>query len=115
MSFTLSLLRPDDLLNLRVQCVDLRVEAGPSGDARLMPSSEADAYLVFTFPPQTIAERAYYDAAKAYSTVDVQKYDQAPGGGPPVIGSPDAPGDVPARIGGQSRLVFRLGPTARAS
>ena len=118
MSFTLSILRPDDLLNLRVTCVDLNIETDASGKARLVPGSDADAFLVFTFPPQTITERAYYDAAKAYPPKDPDDggpYDKAPGGGPPVIGNPDAPGDVPARIGGQSRLVFRLGPTARAA
>ena len=117
MSFTLSILRADDLLNLRVRCVDLRIETDASGNARLMPSSDADAFLVFIFPPQTITERAYYDATKTYKAPDPNdggKYEDAPPA-PPIIGSPDAPGDVPARIGGQSRLVFRLGPTARAT
>jgi hypothetical protein len=117
-SFTLSILRPDDLLNLRVTCVDLNMETDAAGKARLVPSSDADAFLVFTFPPQTITERAYYDAEKAYPPKDPDDggpYDKAPGDGPPVIGDPDAPGDVPARIGGQSRLVFRLGPAARAA
>jgi hypothetical protein len=116
MSFTLSVLRPDDLLNLKVRCVDLRIETDAAGNARLVPSSDADAFLVFIFPPQTITERAYYDAAKSYKAPDPKdggKYEDAPAGGPPIIGSPDQPGDVPARIGGQSRLVFRLGPTAR--
>src|SRR5215472_13656635 len=117
MSFTLSILRPDDLLNLRVRCVELRIDTDAAGNARLMPSSDADAFLVFIFPPQTITERAYYDATKTYKVPDPNdggKYEDAPPA-PPIIGSPDAPGDVPARIGGQSRLVFRLGPTARST
>jgi hypothetical protein len=112
----LSVLRPDDLLNLRVRCVNLRIETSGGEKARLMPASDADAFVVFTFPPQSITERAYYDAQNAHPPSDPDDggpYDAAPAGGPPVIGSPDAPGNVPARVSGQSRLVFRLGSVAR--
>ena len=118
MSFTLTILRPDDLLNLRVECVNLRIDADAEGNARLVPAGRGDSFLVFTFPPQSITERAYYDSANAVPPQDASdggKYNDPPSGGPPVIGSPDMPGDVPARISGRSRLVFRLSAPARSA
>lgn len=118
MTFTLSILRPDDLLNLRVTCVGLRIAKDNQGQSRLVPESDDQAHLIFTFPPQSITERAYYDAAEKYDPPDPDDggdYNDAPQGSPPVIGDPDAPGDAPARISGQSRLVFRLNEKARSS
>lgn len=116
MSFILSILRPDDLLNLEVKCVSLRIETDDVGRGRLLPAGSGEAFLVFTFPPQSITERAYYDGTNAFpikDPADSGKYNDPPAGTPPVIDNPDAPGDVPARISGQTRLIFRLNETAR--
>lgn len=57
------LLRPDDLLNLRVEFVNLSLDT-PEDDepALFVTDANEPAFLTFVFPPQTIAERAYFEA-----------------------------------------------------
>src|SRR4051794_16341115 len=57
--FQAELIRPDDLLTLHVAGYNLR----PGGNAEPMLEridAAKDAVLVVTFPPQNIAETAYY-------------------------------------------------------
>lgn len=99
--------RPDDLLALRVQLVNLTVQAG--SPPRVQRSGTAAAYLVLHFPPQSIAEEVFYEAPPAGTS------DSNPDKPPPATGqpAPQPPGDnnvdpppVRARAAGESRLVF---------
>ncbi|HYG60151.1 MAG TPA: hypothetical protein VD902_18950, partial [Symbiobacteriaceae bacterium] len=93
LSIKLSVLRPEDLLVLHFEFVNLALSAGSGRAARLVrQAANRPAYLIVTFPPQAIAERAFYETE-----------------------TPGSPGDetptmppVPSRVAGPSRLVFRL-------
>ena len=88
---SLSIIRPDDLLVLTVEGVNLTRGTGPSGPALVRIDPAAEMYLVAEFPPQAFAERAYLE-------------DEAGGGEPP-----EAP-PVPARASVPTRLAFRVPP-----
>ncbi len=101
------LIRPDDLLNLQVEAHNLRLDTPKKGDPALTPEDAGQpAYLVFIFPPQTIAESAFYEFSET----------KPPAGQPnPEAGDTAAdteplppPGSVRASLGGPSRLVFRI-------
>ncbi|MDW8075642.1 MAG: hypothetical protein RMK00_07705 [Bacteroidota bacterium] len=85
--FSIVVLRPEDLLHLRFDFVNINL----SGNTLTIG---ANALIAVTFPPQSIAERAYYETA--------------PGETSP--GTTETPGlpPVPARLSGESRLVFRV-------
>lgn len=80
-SFTV--LRPEDLLYLRFDFVHAQLR-----ESRIQVSPETR--MIVTFPPQSIAERAYYESESPATSEQPEK--------PP----------VPARISGESRLVFRF-------
>ncbi|MDL2339027.1 MAG: hypothetical protein QFE16_14400, partial [Pseudomonadota bacterium] len=99
--------RPDDLLALRVQLINLTVL--PGSPPRVQRSGTAAAYLVLHFPPQSIAEEVFYEAPPAGTS------DSNPDKPPPAPGqpAPQPPGDnnvdpppVRARAAGESRVVF---------
>ncbi|HVP89960.1 MAG TPA: hypothetical protein VMS75_01965 [Terriglobales bacterium] len=105
-SFSISVLRPDDLLNLEFEFLNLKL--APSAPARLVrqnPSSPA--FLIVHFPPQSIAEEAFWEAAKEFKPVSV------PGSKFRVF-QVQSTSDVPrvppvlSRISGRSRLAFRV-------
>ncbi len=67
------LIRPDDLLNLRIECRNLQLDRSDSrsdlSENRTTPVLTATdaaqiAYLIVHFPPQTIAEEAVYEPRK---------------------------------------------------
>jgi hypothetical protein len=65
----IEIVRPDDLLNLRIEAINLRLNSdlGPNNPDKpshslVVEDLQQPAYLVVTFPPQTIAERAYFQA-----------------------------------------------------
>lgn len=93
MPLTFELLRPDDLLAVRVDAVNLKLDSSdPSKPKLVVESSSHPAYLVVHFPPQSITEKAYFETVNS-----------GPGSDPL-----DAAGNVPGRMAGSSRLVFRL-------
>src|SRR5579864_2464803 len=101
------LLRPDDLLALRVETRNLRLDTGAHDDPRLVRERpHAPAFLIFHFPPQSIVEKAYFEV----STQTNPPFNLIPPPPPlPAASDPfDAPGAVPVRMSGPSRLVFRL-------
>lgn len=117
----LELVRPDDLLNLEVEAVNLRLDTSdPESPALVVDKGEQPAWLLVTFPPQTIGEGAYFE----YSIVPPD----IPPGGP---SDPDAgkskddndglpfPGTtLPGRssvaeLAHPSRLVFEVPADAR--
>ncbi len=58
-----SVLRPDDLLNLEIAGVNLRLDqADPKAPALVVDDPAQPALLVVTFPPQTIFEEAFFDS-----------------------------------------------------
>ena len=95
MALTFELLRADDLLALRVETVNLKLNTTTPGKPLLVRVAAAqDAYLVYEFQPLSIIEKAYYE--------DVN-------GSAPLDGA----GAVPARMAGSSRLVFRWPDTLK--
>jgi len=131
----IELVRPDDLLNLRVEASNLRLDPyDPAKPVLVVEDPRQPAYLIFTFPPQTIAERAYFEAAIVRPPIVTPPLDPAP---PEAIkpetdpGRPDPeaartttelldlPGHVDggrptvAQLGHPSRLVFEVPAEAR--
>jgi hypothetical protein len=99
-SLSFEILRPDDLLALRVDAVNLKLEASDPENPRLVVEKKSlPAYLVVHFPPQSIIEKAYFETAP--------NVDGTPGTDDPL----NPAGSVPSRMAGDSRLVFQL-PTA---
>src|SRR5450631_2542185 len=100
MSLSFEILRPLDLLALRVEAVNLKLKVSQPDNPKLVVDKPSDpAYLVIQFPPQSITEKAYFEVAP--------NVDGSPGADDPL----DAPGSVPARMAGGSRLVFQLPKT----
>ena len=126
----IDLLRPDDLLNLRIETTNLRLE---SNDLNIPPSLVVEdphkpAYMSVIFPPQTIAEAAYFEAS-GIEPADANSKPIDPGKGmpgqPPRIpilyllddsldlpGQPSPPRIANALLGRPSRLVFQVPPEA---
>ena len=109
MALKFELIRPDDLLHLQVEAHNLQVDFRERKKFYLVQQDrEQPSYLVFTFPPQTIAETAFYEFSST----------PPPAGQPnPDAGNTAAdqdpkqpPGSVEASIARPSRLVFRLPP-----
>jgi hypothetical protein len=108
-SFLTEILRPDDLLTISVECYNLT----PFGAGQLRRiDPHADAFLVFSFPPQHIAEQAYFEAydispkdhpdPQAASHTNPTKYPGDP------TQTPKAPGASGSMMSGPSRLAFQL-------
>ena len=117
------LLRPDDLLNLRVDGSNLRLDTSDTTAPVLMVDDpQQPAYLVVEFPPQSIAEGAYYEAAMVAAEgappPGRQDPDQPPSSPLPssdqLMDTPLLPGHLGesqktvARVADPSRLVFRV-------
>ena len=102
------ILRPDDLLVLSVQAVNLRLDTSAPDQPRLVRNIPGEAaYLVYVFPPQSIAEQAFFETARV---TQQPSFNTPPGppGPPATADSLTAPGGVAAWVAGESRLVFRL-------
>lgn len=98
MGLSFGILRPDDLLAVTVEAVNLKLDTSLPGRPRLVREKPAqDAYLVFGFGPQAMAEEAFFESSV-----------------PPPPDSLPSPGSVRARLAGSSRLVFRLPPALPA-
>jgi hypothetical protein len=104
----ISVLRPDDLLNLEVVAVNLRLDATDAENPVLVVDDPAQpALVVVGFPPQTIFERAFFDSSAPAPQTPVQDPAPAPPSPDPTATLPD-PGAVQFRLGGESRLVFKV-------
>lgn len=112
----LELIRPDDLVNLAIEAVNMRVDAAdPTAPMLVVDDAARPARLIVSFPPQSIVESAYFEQAGI--TPDVQpgpgaRVDQDIGKPPVSADAPPPPGTARtdalrvARIAGPSRLVF---------
>jgi hypothetical protein len=97
-----SLLRPDDLLALEFECINLKIQPGsPSTLVRIKASEPA--YIIVHFPPQHIAEQAFFE-----TTPDFKPSKDTPKISPPDPSSSQTPSDPPVltRLSGPSRLAF---------
>lgn len=105
MAFKFILLRPDDLLNLEVEAENLRIDhSDPKDPVLVFENPEQPAYLIFTFPPQTITEQAFFESSPSNPPPDEanKPYNTTL----PPASTPVPP--VAARIGRESRLVLRV-------
>jgi hypothetical protein len=92
MSIVIQLLRPDDLIDLTFEGLNLRLDTSRRDAPQLVRDDAAqDAYLIAVFPAQSFAEETLRE-------VD-----------PPGVSDPTkAPGDYQSRLSGPSRLAFRV-------
>lgn len=107
MALKIDLIRPDDLLNLQIECRNLTLDKSDPDNPALVPEDAAQiAYLIVHFPPQTIAEEARFET----SATQPPPEDQAkPYNKPsPAFAGSEMPGKARARLGQPSRLVFQL-------
>jgi hypothetical protein len=111
-SLTFSLLRADDLLNLEIEVVGLELDSSNPQQPKLAPVDSAKpALLIVHFPPQTIVEEAFFETQEPQPPTPEQ--DPAPGvahQSPSHLGPPAPAGQVVSRLGGPTRLVFRVPP-----
>ncbi len=98
LNFTFSVLRPDDLLALDFECVNLKVKAGVPPKL-VREKASAPAYIIVHFPPQHIAEQAFFE-----TTPDYKPDPKAPP--EPTTAETPPPPPVLARIAGPTRLAF---------
>src|SRR6266404_5575340 len=130
MATKIDLIRPDDLLNLRIEATNLRIDlSNPEKPVLVLEDAQRQAFLAFIFPPQTIAERAYFEAAIVKPPVGPSKAirpETNPDKKPPdpesasTANEPlDPPGYVDnnrptvAQLGHPSRLVFTVPSNTR--
>ena len=92
------IIRPDDLLVLSFDLVNLKVQPGEKDSkAQLIKQGSGAAYLIVNFPPQNIAEIAYFSTEEVVTDIE-------PAG---EVEPPEEP-PIQARLAGWSRLVFRV-------
>lgn len=110
------LLRVDDLVNIRIHAVNLRLDTETPGEgpALVCADPDQDCLLVVRFPPQTIFEQAFLESG---SKILEQPLDEDPPPlgppAPPVLEKAEQPGSVACRMGGETRLVFWVPTDAR--
>lgn len=62
MPLTFELLRPDDLLVLRVDTANLQLDTTDAKNPKLVPEKASEpSYLIVEFQPQSIFEKAYLE------------------------------------------------------
>jgi hypothetical protein len=116
MAIGIEILRPEDLLFLRIEAVNLELVNKKGKDSKLVVIAAAKpAYLIVFLAPQSIAEEAFYEQATITSQPQLNQNDYAP---PPAdtpdpgLGNLDDPlkpaGSVQHRLSGPTRLVFQL-------
>jgi hypothetical protein len=113
MDLTFSLLRPDDLVALTVEATNMRLDTSDPASPRLVRHRAGHpTMLTFRFPPQAIAETAYFEVAQGVSPPVFNPPPSDPK--LPVVPMPTAteppalPGSVDVRMSGESRLVFEV-------
>src|SRR5580704_16135442 len=98
MAWTIELLRPDDLLTLTIEAQNLRLDAqDPKNPALVVDDSSQPAYLIVTFAPQHIVEKAYFETG---NVITQPSFNKIPPGTPPLQTTDDPlvpAGQVPAR------------------
>jgi hypothetical protein len=67
------LLRPDDLLHLQIEGVNLRLDPREGSPVLVVANPDQSAYLRVIFSPQTVAESAFYEATLIKPEANPQK------------------------------------------
>ncbi len=110
-----SFVRPEDLLVLDFEFVNMSLSAGPN---QMLTSTGGSSYIILHFAPQNIAEQAFFEADKKVP-VGIPKNADGSAHQPP---DPDqgkssdespTPPPVQSRFSGPSRLVFKVPNGAR--
>jgi hypothetical protein len=103
-----TILRPDDLLLLDFDFVNIALETTENG-ARLVPVLGNKAYIIVHFPPQNIAEEAFFETNNNFKNLDAYKSPSAPND--PDGSTPNQEiTSLPLRslMSGPSQLVFEV-------
>ena len=105
--------RPDDLLRLTLQGDNLRLDTSqPEDPALVVENAQLPAFLTVIFPPQSIAETAFFESSIVPPETKIPDPNPDPDTGKVSEPLPGA-GNVKARIAHPSRLVFKVPPEAR--
>jgi hypothetical protein len=105
-------IRPDDFLYFEVELVNLRVE--PGSPPRVVRADETKpSHVVVHFPPQNIAEEAFFETATGFPVNKPGDPESPPDSDAGKTG-PDTPAALPvkSRLAGWSRLSFAVPPSA---
>src|SRR5688500_12056102 len=126
MVITVDIVRPDDLLNLHIEAINLVLETDEHNNPILTVQEPLQpAYLIVIFPPQTIAEGAYFESSEVPAANDGSKRLDPDSGSAKIDDELDIPGQLDksgvatpesrfpprrtnAQIGHPSRLVFNV-------
>jgi len=114
---TASALRSDDFLSLDFEFDNFTLDTS-SNPAKLLPAGNP-AYIIVTFPPQSVAEQAFYEVPSSnFSEQDSNGNPLTPGmpgyEPNPNSGETPSPRPVKALLSGSSRLVFIV-PSSESS
>jgi hypothetical protein len=110
-----TVLRPDDLLNLQVEGLNLELNTDdPAKPVLVSIDAKQPALLIVQFPPQSAAEEAFVEQS-GYQPLGVEEPDKKrlDNPGRPSMSVKPAGEKIAARIGGPTRLVFRVPNDAR--
>jgi hypothetical protein len=109
----INVIRPDDLLNLKVETINLRLEVkDPQNPVLAVDAPNRPAYLVVVFPTQSIEETAYFESSIVKPAGDPNRPD--PDANQTVNEPLDQPGvigpnrNAVAKAAHPSRLVFKV-------
>jgi hypothetical protein len=97
--------RPADLLALRIELVNMKIV--PGSPPLLKPSGSTAGAIVLHFPPQAIAEEVFFETAPP----GMDKPDLPPGAAPKNPGAVDSgvlPPPLRARTANESRVAFNV-------
>jgi len=101
-NLTISVVRPEDLLTLDFTFMNLTLETGGAKGRLIRTDPNKPAYVIVTFPPQSIAEQAFFESADpGYPVQDDKDPDKGK-----ATDEPLAPLPVGSRLSGPSRLAF---------
>ena len=97
-----AVVRPDDLLALRVERQNLNIV--PGSPPRLVKAGTGTARLILHFPPQAITEETFFETAPTGTSNPPSPRPGVPSSYPSAE-TPHAP-PIKARVAGESRLAF---------
>jgi hypothetical protein len=111
---TVELIRPDDLLNLRVDTTNLRLDTTDAQHPVLVVDDpHRPAFLSIYFPPQTIAETAFFEASIVAPEGNPNANPARPPDPPPTPSFTGDPLPVPGTPGPHARTISELAHPSR--
>lgn len=108
---TLSALRPDDFLSLQFEFINFSIQTDSQTGSQSLSPTANPAYIVVTFPPQSVAEQAFYEAPGSGYTQQDGDGNPLTSGEPGYEANPSTSETPSARpveslLSGASRLAF---------